>query len=99
MTDTAPDPPTRRVPLEIRKEYFVSAPFVRVLSGPRVSTCKGKGGRCKRNAKYAYRPIGTRMWVNYCWTHVIRDGAEGSPEDYRRLQAWHDSNPAPWETT
>jgi hypothetical protein len=97
------------VPLETRKQYIATAPWVRRLK--KKVPCDGwMEGRkkCKNPAEWSYRRLRAAWgggylvrrdesaWVHFCWSHLGSRGLYGSMEEEARWKAWMDKNPPSW---
>lgn len=99
-----------RIPLEDRKAYTATIPWVRRLV--RKTACDGwmpNRKKCKVKAEWSFRRLrkyrgywlvhpDEPKWVHYCWNHLSSRGLYGSMEEEERTQNWTKKNPPPWRT-
>jgi hypothetical protein len=95
-----------RIPLEDRKAYIATAPWIRRLK--RTVACQGwmSGGRkCKKPAEWSYRRRGRTWWANQkpelihlCWTHLSSSGLRRDPAEEERWEKFQKNSPPPWWT-
>lgn len=94
-----------RIPLEDRKAYAATAPWVRRLKRP--VACEGwmEGRkRCKKKAEWSYRTRSSRRWWgpselrHLCWVHLGVGGFHRDPGEEERWDKFQEINPPPWWT-
>jgi hypothetical protein len=98
-----------RIPLEDRKAYIATAPWIRRLK--RKVPCDGwMQGRkkCKNPAEWSYRKLRREspgwylvaksepVWVHLCWSHLGSRGLYSNMSEEARWQRFQKRNPPPW---
>ena len=85
-----------KIPIEDRKAYFSSMPFVKDIKlSWRPTPCEGvtrKKTPCTLRARFMYRAVGSRLWVPYCWGHAV-DATNATQADIHRIEKWCEKNP------
>jgi hypothetical protein len=99
--ETMNDEPPKRIPFKDREAYFLTIPWVTRVRGnvQCEGICWGKSSmsrrvRCKKKAKYHYRPLKKSMMERgkFCWDHV--HGFDMDEDE--RIRRWTRRNPPPW---